>query len=218
MSAFLAHLQLVDHAAIESVQGFRWTPLTAFFVLASSAWIKGPVFVAVAAAGDLRRRRVLPSDALFAGAAAALGAAAAWALKLLFERERPAIADPGLEPLVATPSSASFPSGHAATAFAAAALVATLQPRLRVPAYGVAVVVALSRVYLGVHFPLDVVFGAVLGTAIGLATGSLVIRLRSAPATTFPFLGSVPPSERWRRARSAGSTSRRDAATVQAVK
>jgi undecaprenyl-diphosphatase len=184
MSAFLAHLQLIDHAAIESVEGLRWTPLTALFVLASSWWIKGPLFVAFAAGGDLRSRRIVPFDALFVAAAAALGAAAAWALKLLFERERPALADPGLEPLVATPSSASFPSGHAATAFAAAALVATLQPRLRALVYGVALLVALSRVYLGVHFPLDVVFGAALGTAIGLGMGALVIRLRSMPATT----------------------------------
>jgi undecaprenyl-diphosphatase len=217
MSAFLAHLQLVDHAAIESVQSLRWTPLTALFVFASSAWIKGPLFVAVAAGGDLRSRRFLPCDALFAAAAAALGAAAAWALKLLFERERPALVDPGLEPLVATPSSASFPSGHAATAFAAAALVATLQPRLRVPVYGVAVLVALSRVYLGVHFPLDVVFGAVLGTAIGLGVGAFVIRLRSVPMTSFRFSASVPPFERWRRARSAERT-RRSVAPVQAVK
>ena len=66
----------------------------------------------------------------------------------------------GVDPLVALPHSASFPSGHAATAFAAAVAVGALAPRLRPLLVAVAALVAISRVYLGVHFPSDVIWGA----------------------------------------------------------
>ena len=62
----------------------------------------------------------------------------------------------------------AHPSGHAATAFAAAVAVGVIYPRLRWPLVCVAGLVALSRVYLGVHYWLDVVVGCALGTAVGL--------------------------------------------------
>jgi undecaprenyl-diphosphatase len=72
---------------------------------------------------------------------------------------------PELDPLVAIPHSHSFPSGHAATSFACATILAALEPRLRVPAYVLAVAIALSRVYVGVHYLTDVLAGALLGVA-----------------------------------------------------
>ena len=68
------------------------------------------------------------------------------------------------------PRSSSFPSGHAATAFAFTAAVAQEQPRLAFPVGALAAGVAYSRVHVGVHYPGDVVAGALLGTAIGVAT------------------------------------------------
>ena len=61
----------------------------------------------------------------------------------------------------------SFPSGHAVTAFALAFVLARAYPRYAVPFYGLAVMVALSRVYLAKHFPSDVVAGAVVGILAG---------------------------------------------------
>jgi undecaprenyl-diphosphatase len=130
--------------------------------------VKWPLLVAVGACGDARCRRRLPpallSGLLAVGAAAGITAV----LKELFDRVRPALADPAIEALVPTPESASFPSGHAATAFAAAVAAGAFYPRLRWPLLGLAVLVGLSRIYLAVHYVLDVLVGAALGLALGL--------------------------------------------------
>ncbi len=122
--ALLEQAQLLDRSALEATETLRWAPFTGVFVLASTVWVKGPLFVAAATVGDLRSRRSFPVTGLLAGISVLLGSASAAILKQAFERDRPALADPGVDPLVATPNSPSFPSGHAATAFAAAALVA----------------------------------------------------------------------------------------------
>jgi undecaprenyl-diphosphatase len=62
----------------------------------------------------------------------------------------------------------SFPSGHTTTAFAGATMLAWFAPRLAVPLYALAVLIGFSRLYLGVHYPTDVIAGAVLGTATAL--------------------------------------------------
>lgn len=85
------------------------------------------------------------------------------AVKLLVRRERPRLA--GLPALTSTPSSLSFPSAHASTAFAGALSYS----RLGLPAaplYALAAGLSLSRLYLGVHYPSDVLGGALLGTAV----------------------------------------------------
>jgi membrane-associated phospholipid phosphatase len=82
------------------------------------------------------------------------------ALKSVLRRHRPALED--LPALIATPTKLSFPSAHASSSFAAARAYSRLLPATAV--YGVAVPMALSRVYLGVHYPSDIAVGAVLGT------------------------------------------------------
>jgi undecaprenyl-diphosphatase len=68
---------------------------------------------------------------------------------------------------VAMPRSTSFPSGHAASAFAFATGVGSGMPALSLPLHLAAAVVAYSRVHTGVHYPADVVVGSVTGAALG---------------------------------------------------
>jgi membrane-associated phospholipid phosphatase len=86
-----------------------------------------------------------------------------YAIKLAVRRQRPAF--PGLPPLTDTVSRLSFPSAHATTSFAAARAFRNLAPAGAL--YLVAIAFALSRPYLGVHYPADVIAGAIVGTAVG---------------------------------------------------
>lgn len=108
--------------------------------------------------------------------AVALADLSASALKGLIDRPRPPLRYPDQHPHVQVPDSGSFPSGHAATSFAGATILAFAFPRGAPMFYLLATAVGFSRVYLGVHYPLDVLGGAVLGTLIALALRSLVRR------------------------------------------
>jgi len=85
------------------------------------------------------------------------------AIKLAVRRPRPQLAD--LPPLIATPTQLSFPSAHAATSAAAVHAFGHLLPR--VPLRVAAAAMVASRLYLGVHYPSDIVAGVALGAVIG---------------------------------------------------
>jgi membrane-associated phospholipid phosphatase len=79
-----------------------------------------------------------------------------------------------------TPGGWGYPSGHASAAFALATVVAALlPPRWRWVPFAVATVVGLARMHVGVHYPMDVIGGALIGLAAGLAAVALLAPGRS---------------------------------------
>lgn len=85
-------------------------------------------------------------------------------LKPLFARVRPCDVNQAVQLLIANPGGYSFPSGHASSSFAVAASVwFTGEKKLAAPAFALACLIAVSRLYLYVHFPTDIGAGALLG-------------------------------------------------------
>lgn len=99
-------------------------------------------------------------------------------------RRRPPLVYPEPKPLVHVPHSGSFPSGHTTAAFACAAVIAWLAPRFAFTAFLLAGAIAWSRVYVGVHWPLDVFGGAALGLLVATALLMLVTIPRRSPRET----------------------------------
>jgi membrane-associated phospholipid phosphatase len=88
-----------------------------------------------------------------------------YGIKLLVRRPRPVLEE--LPPLGGAPSSLSFPSAHAFSSFAVATAMCRVDPATSA-AFVVATALAFSRPYLGMHYPSDVLAGALLGVALGL--------------------------------------------------
>jgi undecaprenyl-diphosphatase len=99
------------------------------------------------------------------------------AAKRTWSRRRPDRAGVSDERNVRMPTSASFPSGHAASGFAFAAAVGWNQPWLGVSLRFLAAAVAYSRVHTGVHYPGDVVVGSLIGAGTGQALAGPIDRL-----------------------------------------
>jgi undecaprenyl-diphosphatase len=126
--------------------------------------------------------RLARRNAIFA---TAFTAACVWSadlialgLKAATGRPRPFETIPQADPLIGATVGQSMPSGHAATSFAGAVALTYFLPRSAPYVFLLAVAIAFSRIYVGVHYPSDVVAGAALGAAVGLAGGGLLRLLR----------------------------------------
>ena len=96
-------------------------------------------------------------------------------LKNLVARTRPYEVIAGLTYLVPKPGEYSFPSGHAGSSFSVACVMFRQLPKkYGVPALILAILIALSRLYVGVHYPSDVLFGIISGIAISYAAMAIV--------------------------------------------
>lgn len=98
-------------------------------------------------------------------------------LKPLIARSRPGDII-GAWRVINDPASFSFPSSHATIAFAMAGILSSYEPRWKVGWYSLAVAISLSRIYLGVHYPVDVIAGALLGVILGRMGLSVVPLLK----------------------------------------
>ena len=126
------------------------------------AGVDGALWLVLAALLALAWRR--PGIFAWTLVADALAWAVSTGLQAAIPRSRPDV-----HTLIPKPHSHSFPSGHATTSFACATVLGVLVPRFRAGFFVLAAAVAWSRVYVGVHYPLDVIAGAAWGVVLGLA-------------------------------------------------
>ena len=140
----------------------RWHPLDDVFVWLSKLGGYALIWLGLGLALSLLWRRATPVVLVLLADAAADGLATL--LTIAVGTRRPS----GGGPLIAIPHSDSFPSGHTATSFACATVLTALVPRAAPAFYALALAIGYSRVYIGMHWPLDVVGGAVLGIATAL--------------------------------------------------
>jgi undecaprenyl-diphosphatase len=140
----------------------------------------GLVWIALAAVLALVWKRY--AVVVFTVVAVAVSDWSSYGIKALFDVERPSMRYAEPRPLVAAPHDAAFPSGHAATSFAAATVLSFARPRWAPAFYLLALAIGFSRVYVGVHYPLDIAGGAALGIAVAIALRWLVRARRPLPA------------------------------------
>jgi undecaprenyl-diphosphatase len=139
--------------------------------------------LAVALAGFSLRR---PWMLLRVAVAILLAEMVSGLLKAELGRDRPPVAHPDPEPLVRLPATHSFPSGHATVSFACATVLALAVPRLAWLLFVLAALIAFSRVYVGVHYPGDILAGAILGVGLGVLVrvAGRLLRRTAAPEPT----------------------------------
>ena len=153
----------VDLALYKKIRALAVDPQRTKYVKAYSALGEhGALWLALGTLGtvvDSRRRPQWRKATITVGAAYLTSTS----IKVAIGRQRPAVED--LPHLMATPTGLSFPSSHSSSSFAAAQAFGCLVPAG--PLYAGAVSMALSRLYLGVHYPSDIAAGAALGTVLG---------------------------------------------------
>ncbi|MGH8881061.1 MAG: phosphatase PAP2 family protein [Stackebrandtia sp.] len=180
-----AEFHALDQAAYDAVATTPTPTLDRLMVSLSRAanhsglWLVGAA--AVAAVGGGPGRRAAGQGVLAIGLASAM---TNLGLKPLARRTRPWRSDD--RPATASrrvrrPKSTSFPSGHAASAFAFASAVGEAAPKTWVPLHAAAGGVAYSRVHTGVHYPSDVAVGAVTGALCAWTVRRLAAGLASGP-------------------------------------
>jgi membrane-associated phospholipid phosphatase len=180
----LRQLDRLDHAAYRAVAKMS-TPVldrplrrVSDFANFSKPWLL--VAAALALFGGMRGRRAAVTGV---AAIALTSLVVNQPIKLAGERRRPDRTQLGVPESrwVEMPSSTSFPSGHSGSAAAFAIAVGDLLPGLKLPLRAAAAVVAFSRIYTGVHYPGDIVVGAVVGGLLGRATSMVARRLHTRP-------------------------------------
>ncbi len=166
-------LSAYDKAVLMSVRRLQLPALTQLMRTATHAgdaasWTL--VTLGLAAAGGKYVRQ-----AKLVGGATLLATLISQLLKRKLRRPRPSAAVEGFVALMENPDAFSFPSGHSAAAFAAASSLVGVTPAAPL-VLSLAGTIALARIYLGAHYPLDVAVGIVIGLLSGAVTHAAVGR------------------------------------------
>jgi undecaprenyl-diphosphatase len=163
----------VDQRVLGWIVDHRVSPLNPLLVAVTYLATGGTIWVAAALLVAWWTRRPFVPVGLLAAVCVWGADGLSHLLKLATNRPRPYVAMPHLHALISQPTSDSLPSTHAATAFAGAAVLSFLLPRLWPLFLAAAALVAFSRLYVGVHYPTDVIAGAAIGAAFAAAVIAL---------------------------------------------
>ena len=162
-----------EFAFLDWLYQFRNPVLNALSIFFDSAGAHGEIWIAFTLL-LLAFRRTRRAGAAMAVALVLYMAAGHFFLKPLFARPRPCDVNMAITMLVPRPHGHSFPSGHTASAVAAAFALWLQNRKLGTPALVLAAFIAFTRLYLYVHFPTDILGGIVLGLALGAAASGIV--------------------------------------------
>jgi undecaprenyl-diphosphatase len=172
-----AEVDTLDQAVAEAVLRTPTPSLDPIFRRLSRASDYKALWIATSAAVALfdgqRGRRAAVRCLATVGATSVLADLIA---KLVFPRPRPDATSLPPERAARRPTSSSFPSGHAASAFAFATAFTQVYPLLGLPVSALAAAVSYARIHTGVHYPSDVVAGALMGAGVASLTGPLFDR------------------------------------------
>ncbi len=174
MEHFFAQLTLWEGGVLLWLQQLRTPAADAFFIWYTQLGNAGLLWIALSLVMLLFRRT--RKTGILALASMALGFVCCnLTIKPLVARLRPWLVVEGLQALVAEHDPNSFPSGHSCAAFAAACVWWRGLSRrgLRIGAIAAAALMAVSRLYVGVHFPSDVLVGVLLGSGCAWAAWSI---------------------------------------------
>jgi membrane-associated phospholipid phosphatase len=190
--AFIKRMHPLDALDAEIYLGINHLPhnrpLNDFFYLLTLIFKGGAAWyglIGLLTLLDHRRGRSLPSKVAVPLALAA--AAVEFPVKTFFRRRRPFITIIKATVIGKKPGSWSFPSGHSAAAFGGAYLLGKQYPRQRWLFYLLAGLVAFSRIYLGDHYPGDVLSGSLSGIALAKGASALQEALDKAQSKANPF-------------------------------
>jgi len=167
------HSQNIDIRILRSINSPAALPSDNFFrfVSNSDAFVVAGVPVVMAVTGLINKDKGLFRNACVTAVASALNEGITDALKYSINRDRPFVTYPDITKK-SKAGSPSFPSGHTSSAFATATSVILSYPKwyIIVPSYLYAGTVAYSRMDLGVHYPSDVLAGALIGSGCAYLT------------------------------------------------
>ena len=171
-----------DYTFLKDLQNNRTTTGTDInnFITKTSPYLSVGTPIIMFGVGLIDHNNDLRDKGLQIGVAVGATIVETYAFKKIFDRPRPFITHPDLMP-ISLETDASFPSGHTSAAFSLATSLSLNYPKWYViaPSFLWATATGYSRLYLGVHYPTDVIAGAVLGAGTSWLTYEINKKLRA---------------------------------------